>query len=78
MVLSFRTYPETRTQWPGACYSISLLFCWALEGFFPGGGGGGRGKLQYENARMCVCVCWGSENVPILKDALGKKKKYPY
>ena len=24
---------------------------------------------------MPGCVCWGSENVPILKDALDKKKK---
>ena len=30
------------------------------------------GRLQYTNARMCVL---GSENVPILKDTLGKKKK---
>ena len=25
--------------------------------------------------KMPGCVCWGSENVPILKDALGIKKK---
>ena len=29
--------------------------------------GGGGGALQYE---MPGCVCWGSENVPIMKDAL--------
>ena len=33
---------------------------------FPGGGG----RLQYE---MLGCVCWGSENVPIMEDALGQK-----
>ena len=32
----------------------------------PGGGGGGGARLQYE---MLGCVCWGSENVPIMKDA---------
>ena len=36
--------------------------------------GGGGGGLQYEMPR---CVCWGSENAPIMKDALGKKI-YPY
>ena len=36
--------------------------------------GGGEGRLQYE---MPGCVCWGSENVPIMKDALGQKT-YPY
>ena len=25
------------------------------------------------NIKIPGCVCWGSENVPILKDALGKK-----
>ena len=35
----------------------------------PGGGG-----LQYE---MPGCVCWGSEYVPIKKDALCQKI-YPY
>ena len=34
-------------------------------------GGGGR-RLQYE---MPGCLCWGSEKIPIMKDALGKKKK---
>ena len=33
--------------------------------------GGGGGGLQYEMPR---CVCWGSENVPIMKDVLGKNK----
>ena len=32
------------------------------------GGGGGDSSIK-----MPRCVCWGSENVPILKDALGKK-----
>ena len=40
--------------------------------FFPGGGGGGEATPVKE---MPACVCWGSENVPILKDALDKKKK---
>ena len=37
-----------------------------------GGGGGGEGeeRLQYKKPG---CMCWGSENVPILKDALGQK-----
>ena len=34
----------------------------------------GGGRLQYE---MPGCVCWGSENVPIIKDALCQKP-YPY
>ena len=33
----------------------------------PGGGGGNS------SIKMPGCVCWGSENVPILKDALGRK-----
>ena len=37
----------------------------------PGGGGGG---LQYE---MPGYLCWGSENVPIMKDTFYKKKKVP-
>ena len=36
------------------------------------GGGGGD-----SNIKMHGCVCWGSENVPILRDALGNKT-YPY
>ena len=32
------------------------------------------GRLQYE---MPGCVCWGSENVPIMKEALCQKT-YPY
>ena len=38
-----------------------------------GGPQGGGGDSIIKNARMC----WGSENVPILKDALGKKKEIP-
>ena len=34
----------------------------AHRAFFPWGGGGG-GRLQYKMPR---CVCWGSENVPII------------
>ena len=41
---------------------------WAVSEYFSRGGGG---RLQYKNAWMCVL---GSENVPILKDTLGKKK----
>ena len=33
---------------------------------------GGGGGLQY---RMPECVCWGSENAPIMKDSVGKKYK---
>ena len=36
----------------------------------PGGGGGGGDS----SIKMPGCVCWGSQNVPILKGALGKKK----
>ena len=36
------------------------------------GGGGGDSSIK-----MPRCVCWGSKDVPILKDALGKKA-YPY
>ena len=32
----------------------------------------GGGRLQHE---MPGCVCWGSENVPILKDTLGNETK---
>ena len=39
----------------------------------PAGGGGGDSSIE-----MPRCVCLGSENVPILKDALSKKRKYPY
>ena len=47
---------------------IKALWCHLLSG--------ARGRLQYE---MPGCVCWGSENGPNIKDALGKKKKkYPY
>ena len=41
-----------------------------LLGTYPGGGGD-------SSIKMPGCVCWGSENVPILKDALGNKT-YPY
>ena len=27
------------------------------------------------NKKMPGCVCWGYENIPILKEALGKKKQ---
>ena len=33
------------------------------------GGGGGTASLKVGPG----CVCWGSENVPILKDASGRK-----
>ena len=33
--------------------------------------GGGGVDLSI---KMPGCVCWGSENVPILRDSLGKKK----
>ena len=33
-------------------------------------GGGGQSD---SNIKMSGCVCWGSENEPILKDALGEK-----
>ena len=33
----------------------------------PGGRGGDDSSIK-----MTECVCWGSENVPILKDALGE------
>ena len=39
-----------------------------------GGGGGGGGLLKYE---IPGCVWWGSENGPIMNDALGQKA-YPY
>ena len=35
----------------------------------PGARGGGDFSIK-----MPGCVCWGSKTVPILKDALGKKK----
>ena len=34
---------------------------------------GGGGRLQYE---MPGCVCLGSENVPIMKDALGQNNTH--
>ena len=34
------------------------------------GGGGGGGRLKYE---MPGCVCWGSENIPIIKETLCQK-----
>ena len=37
-------------------------------GSYPGGGGG------HSSIKIPGCVCWGSENVPILKDTLGTKK----
>ena len=40
-------------------------------GIVPRGRGG---RLQYE--LMPGCVCWGSENAPIMKDAFGGKKTY--
>ena len=45
--------------------SISLYHS---SGVMPRGGGG----LLYE---MPGCMCWDSENVPIMKDALGKTQK---
>ena len=38
--------------------------------YMPGGGGGEGGD---SSINIPGCVCWGSENVPILKYALGKK-----
>ena len=37
---------------------------------------GGGGDSSKKNTP--ICVCWGSENVPILKDHLCKKKTIPY
>ena len=45
------------------------ILLYSSSGVTPRGGGGG---LLYE---MPGCVCWESENVPIMKDALGKKQK---
>ena len=44
-----------------------------LETPVPPGGGGDDSSIE-----MPGCVCWGSENAPILKDASGKKKLYPF
>ena len=48
-----------------------MSFCEKFVARGPRGGG----RLHYE---MPGCVCWGSEHVPIMKDALGKNKTYPY
>ena len=55
---------QIRFEW-GPCYLFLHTYMDLSLDTNPGGGGGGA------TIKMPRCVCWGSGNVPILKDHLG-------
>ena len=65
-------FSDTKHTHPG--FSILESPPPPLREGYSGGVDHGPGAGGDSSIKMLRCVCWGFENVPILKDALGKKK----